>query len=133
MVRSDVVDWFEEAREELETAEQLFRLGRYAHACFHAQQSAEKALKALILHVRRVFYRSHDLVELYNVVRDSIELDREVLEGLPELSGFYTQSRYPNAGLRRLSLEIGRLQAERCLAIARGVLDAVNRFFTPKI
>ncbi|MEM1513152.1 MAG: HEPN domain-containing protein [Candidatus Jordarchaeales archaeon] len=125
LVRRDVFDWFEEAREELETAEQLFRLGRYAHSCFHSQQAAEKALKALIIHLKRVVHRSHDLVELYEEVREELALGDVVERRLPELSAYYTQSRYPNAGLRRPSAEIGEEQAERCLEASRGVLSAV--------
>lgn len=38
-------DWLQDAEDDL--AADLARLGRYAKACFHAQQAAEKALKAL--------------------------------------------------------------------------------------
>ena len=120
-----VLDWLGEAREELETARHLLNLKRYAHSCFHSQQAAEKALKALIIQLRRVVHRSHDLVELYGVVREDLRLEGEVEGRLPELSAYYTQSRYPNAGLRRPSSEIGVEQAERCFEAARRVVRAV--------
>ncbi|MEM3692488.1 MAG: HEPN domain-containing protein [Candidatus Bathyarchaeia archaeon] len=129
-VRRDVWDWLEEAWEEYRTALQLFGAGRYAHACFHFQQGAQKALKALILFHKRLVHRSHDLLELYSEVKDILELEEEVKEALPELSAYYTQARYPNAGLRRPSLEIGKVQAERALKIAEGVLNAVSRRVT---
>jgi HEPN domain-containing protein len=39
--------WLQTALEDLETAGILLGHGRFAHACFHAQQAGEKALKAL--------------------------------------------------------------------------------------
>jgi len=45
LVRGEALDRLYEASEDLETARSLFKLRRYAHACFHAQQAAEKALK----------------------------------------------------------------------------------------
>jgi HEPN domain-containing protein len=132
-IRRDVWDWLEEAREDYSTALQLFRAGRYAHACFHAQQGAEKALKALIIFHKRLIHRSHDLLELYSEVKDFLVLEDEVKEGLAELSAYYTQARYPNAGLRRPSLEIGKAQAERALKISEGVINAIDRLFARKI
>ncbi len=129
-IRRDVWDWLEEAKEEQATAMHLYEAGRHAHACFHAQQAAEKAFKALIIFHRKIVHRSHDLLELYSEVKDCLELDAEVVEGLAELSAYYTQARYPNAGLRRPSLEIGKAQAERALKIAKGVLNAVARMFS---
>ena len=114
-----------DADEDLRVAEDLISSKHYAASCFHSQQAAEKALKALIIQLRRVVHRSHDLVELYGVVREDLRLEGEVEGRLPELSAYYTQSRYPNAGLRRPSSEIGVEQAERCFEVARRVVRAV--------
>jgi HEPN domain-containing protein len=133
MIRREIFDWLEEAKEELKTSEQLHSLGRYAHSCFHAQQAVEKALKAAILYVKRIVHRSHDLLELYEEVRNVLKFSQTLEEGLPELSAYYTQSRYPNAGLRRPSTEIGKPQAERSLNVARGVIEVVARYITGKV
>ena len=45
-----ILDWFKEAKEDLKSAKILARSGQYHHACFHAQQAAEKAVKAALLH-----------------------------------------------------------------------------------
>jgi len=133
VARRDVSDWLEEAKEELKTAEQLSNLHRYAHSCFHSQQAAEKAIKALIIQAKRFIHRSHDLVELHNEVKDTLQLEPTIADNLPELSTYYTQARYPNAGLRRPSTEIGKAQAQRSLETARGVVDAVVRIIASKI
>lgn len=70
--------------------------------------SAEKAFKAVILYIKKMPHRSHDLLEIYEEVKGFINLEQNLEESLPELSAYYTQSRYPNAGLRRPSAEISR-------------------------
>ncbi|MDJ0269052.1 MAG: HEPN domain-containing protein [Aigarchaeota archaeon] len=98
-VNRRAVVWFDEAVEDLETGKKLFEASRYAHACFHAQQAAEKALEALIVARLHRIEHSHDLVELYEHVSSFVKL--ECADKLPALSAFYTQARYPNAGLLR--------------------------------
>ena len=126
-MRGEALDWLYEASEDLETARSLFKLRRYAHACFHAQQAAEKALKAAILVLLRRLERQHDLVELYTMVKEGFHLPREVEELMVELSSYYTQARYPNAGLRRPSKAIGSTQAEKALKVAEAVVDEAKR------
>lgn len=46
---------------------------------------------------------------------------------LSELSAYYTQARYPNAGLERPSEEITADQAERSYETARGAIDEVSK------
>ena len=45
--RTEAERWIKTAEGDLETAVVLMKNNRYAHACFHSQQSGEKALKAL--------------------------------------------------------------------------------------
>jgi len=130
MIRRDATDWLEEAKEEHVTALHLSNARRFGHACFHAQQAAEKALEASIIFHKRLIHRSHDLVELHNEVKHLLDLPEDVEAGLPELSAYCTQARYPNAGLRRPSIEIGKEQARRALKISEGILNAVAGILT---
>jgi len=45
--RGEALRWFATAESDLATASLLKENGRFAHACFHAHQAAEKAVKAL--------------------------------------------------------------------------------------
>lgn len=127
MIRSEAMDWLGEAEADLMHAEDCLKLKRYNWACFAAQQSAEKALKVLIMvlakkrpsHVR-------DLTKLYAEVGDRITLSEEVVENLGELSPYYTLARYPNAGLTRPSLGISKSQAEKAISISRKLLEGVE-------
>ena len=48
-VRRKALDWLEMAEEDFKDCERDFRDGRYPSAVFHAEQSAQKAVKALIV------------------------------------------------------------------------------------
>ena len=86
--------WAEQARYDLDTADAMFKAGRYLYVLFCCQQAVEKALKAVI--VRRTGElppRVHNLLRLAEVA--GIESDAEQARFLGELSGYYIQSRYP--------------------------------------
>ncbi len=125
-VRNEVINWLEEAKADLEHAEASARIGDYNWACFAAQQAAEKALKALALHVLGKYLRSHDLVKLYGEIRTLVDLGLSE-SSLARLSMYYTVARYPNAGVERPSQEISEDQAREAIEIAKVVVDAVSR------
>jgi HEPN domain-containing protein len=86
--------WAERARYDLDTANAMFRAGRYLYVLFCCQQAVEKALKAVI--VKRTGTlppRIHNLSRLAEVAE--IESDHEQSQFLSELSAYYIQSRYP--------------------------------------
>jgi HEPN domain-containing protein len=66
-----------------------------AHVCFHAQQTVEKALKALLVSVGRSYPPVHDLEQLLERLRDAgVDLPSWV-DDLPELTPYATEARYP--------------------------------------
>jgi len=75
--------WLEDAREELESALILQEHGKYRGACYHAQQCARNALKALLLEKGERPPRTHDIIQLLNRTRElGWEPDLEMEEGL---------------------------------------------------
>ena len=130
MVRPEIQDWLEEAETDLKHAKDCLRLESYHWACFAAQQSAEKALKAFAMGFsRKRPSHVHDLTKLYIEARNKLSLPSEVIENLGELSSYYVLARYPNAGLTRPSIGISRTQAERAITIAGKVLEVIKDAF----
>jgi HEPN domain-containing protein len=68
----------------------------YADLCFHAQQAAEKALKAVYQYHEWPFRYTHDLEELTTgLKRQGLEIPRGVEEAIV-LSSFAWETRYPS-------------------------------------
>ena len=53
-------EWLSDAEEDLSTARVLLDRGLHKQACFHAQQSVEKALKAALLRRTGALPKIHD-------------------------------------------------------------------------
>jgi len=125
-IRDEVLNWFEEAKADLKHSKSSIDIGDYNWACFAAHQAAEKALKALILHTLGEYPRGHDLVKLYDMVKNVVHIELD-MTSLVILSAYYTQARYPNAGLERPSREITREQAEKAFETARRIISEVSK------
>jgi HEPN domain-containing protein len=70
--------------------------GHHNLAAFHAQQGAEKALKAILAEAGRLF-RGHACVDLVaELRRDGVAVPAELDPAARRLDLHYIQSRYPN-------------------------------------
>lgn len=87
----------------------------YETVCFHAQQAAEKYLKAALTFLAIPFPKVHDLDELLDLLPAdaAVSVGRD---GLPELSQLAVAPRYPG-----WDTEIDRQVAERACATAQSV------------
>ena len=67
----------------------------YEDLCFHAQQAAEKALKAVYQHYGWTFRYTHDLEKLINGLREKGLIVPPEVEDADALTSFAWESRYP--------------------------------------
>jgi len=88
--------WLRYAEEDLRTAESLLADSHAIprHACWLAQQSVEKALKAVLISLQIDFPRTHDLDVLRNLVPDGWQL-KDTHSDLADLTEWATEARYP--------------------------------------
>lgn len=98
--------------------------------CFHAQQCAEKSLKAFLTFRQIPFEKTHDLGQILYRCREAPELIRG-LEQLKELSRYAADSRYP--GSEFPPEEITRAEAESAVGLARKAYEAVRRQLGPAL
>jgi HEPN domain-containing protein len=68
--------------------------GMYEQPCFHAQQAAEKSVKAVLLHLGIDFPFTHNLKYLLNLLPTDLEVPNEV-RGATDLTPYATITRYP--------------------------------------
>jgi HEPN domain-containing protein len=89
--------------------------------CLHAQQGAEKGIKAALVFLQIDFPRTHDLKRLARLLPQEWTLPPEVQEDLDWLTTWATASRYPDA-----AADATRGDAIRALDRAQDVLEAIR-------
>ncbi len=89
-------DWLDQAEGDLMHAKNDLRTGFYEWACFSAQQSAEKAAKAVFQRLGAEAW-GHSVFDLLSSLRDNVEVGEELLDYALELDKAYIAARYPNA------------------------------------
>ena len=114
-------DWFAQAERDLEQAEASRRDGRHEWACFASHQCAEKAVKALHLHLGQEAWG-------HVVARLLAELPVAVPDGMADkarvLDAAYIPTRYPNGHPEGAPFEhYGDLQSRTAIDHAREILE----------
>ena len=99
--RSFALAFFKEAKEDMETADELLESKRYSRSVFFSQQCVEKSIKSL-LEMEKVFVAEHDLSTFfvrfiynnknYSAFKKSIQ---QILENLDYFEGEWSRTRYP--------------------------------------
>ena len=119
--------WLARARTDLSLADGAFQLPGVAveDICFHAQQSAEKALKALLMALQVIYPRTHDLDLLLDLVKGAgLAVPTDVDEA-SILTPYAVVTRYP------YTIPLVTLgHARRAVAVAEGVLAWVEQQLT---
>jgi HEPN domain-containing protein len=113
-----VIEWIDKAESDYRTAEREARVRRgpsYDGACFHAQQCAEKYLKALLILHQIPFRPIHDLevlLELALPINSDLQLIRDPLL---LLNDYAVDIRYPGESATKEEAE----DAVRAMRIVR--------------
>jgi HEPN domain-containing protein len=116
-----VREWLKKAENDLKSAQVLLAAeeGLLDTACFHAQQVAEKSLKALLTARGVEFPKTHVLLFLVNLFNDAdINLFREKLD---RLTDYAVEARYPGD-----YLEPEREEAEEAVRLAHDIFHLVR-------
>jgi HEPN domain-containing protein len=110
--------WMQNARADMAIASiALPPGGMYEQLCFHAQQAAEKSIKAVLLCLGIEFPFTHNLQMLLDLIPDHISVSIEV-RSVIELNAFAILTRYPG------ELEpVSKSDYERALAIAGATIE----------
>jgi HEPN domain-containing protein len=116
-------DWIDQARGDLQHAQNDLQDGFYEWACFSAQQAAEKAVKA-VLKRHRLEAWGHSIVDLLNALPAHISVPEELYDMAIELDKGYISTRYPDAlpsGSPRT--RYSKKEAERFINDAQAVVE----------
>lgn len=96
MTANDFINfWRKSSKQDLEVAEDLFRLGHYHYCLFFTHQSIEKLLKGLVYKNTRTHAAPiHDLVKLAKQAK--LQLSKSQVNEFAEMSTWNIRARYDN-------------------------------------
>ncbi len=118
-MRKEIFDWLNSAEDDLKTAEILLREKVFYASAFYSQQAAEKALKAIEIHILKTSSQSHNLIELAK----KTGAPEKVVEAARKLSPHYIISRYPRAASALPADLYSSREAEELLNYAKVVFE----------
>jgi HEPN domain-containing protein len=117
-------DRFAQAERDLEQARASLEDARHEWACFAAQQSAEKAVNALHLHLRQDAW-GHVVARLLREL--PLEVPPLLVEKGRVLDTYYVGTRYANGHVEGAPFEhYGPLQSEEAVSYAAEILGFVR-------
>ena len=122
--------WVEKAEHDLRTAEHTFTLEEdcpFDTICFHAQQCAEKYLKALLVWKEIDFPKTHDLRLLIQIVPADTGIAVSIKEVIA-LNRYTIEARYPG-----FWEPIDRKEAQKAVELAKQVRNAVRAVLSPEV
>lgn len=119
-------DWLSQGQRDLEQALDSRRTARHEWACFAAQQAAEKAVKALHLHLGQEAW-GHVVARLLEELPDAVRVPDGLIEKGRVLDNFYIPARYPNSHPEGAPFEhYGPLQSDEAIRHAGEILAFVR-------
>lgn len=117
-------DWFDQAQRDMEQAESSQSEGRHEWSCFAAQQSAEKAVKALHLFLKQEAW-GHVVARLLKEL--PLTIPEDLIDKAMVLDGLYIPTRYANGHPEGAPFEhYGKIQSRDAIEYAREILEFVR-------
>jgi len=123
-----VVEWLSYADDDLRLAEHTLTMTDcpYHSIAFHAQQSAEKYLKAYLVYLRVDFPYTHDISELLELCAKEADWT-DMLQDAEELTIYAATMRYPTRGEK-----VTEEEARNSIQIASRVKEIVRNALIQK-
>lgn len=114
-------EWLNRAQSNLTQAKNQTAGVYFEDLCFNAQQAVEKAIKALLIHLKVRFPRTHNLVELLTLLEKAGRVVPSEIKESGILSDYAVESRYPG-----ISEPVTQQEYKEAVAIAKRVVQWVK-------
>jgi HEPN domain-containing protein len=116
------LEWIDKANGDILTARREYRARtapNYDAVCFHAQQAAEKYLKAMLQEIGVEFPRIHSLADLLALVSKHDASYMFLKSDLNVMEGYAVQFRYPGLSADKAEARAALSAAERVWEFTR--------------
>jgi HEPN domain-containing protein len=125
----DPIEWLDRAKNNLEMAKAGTspRITYLEDPCFEAQQAAEKAIKALLLHLGVRFPYTHDLADLLDLIKKAGKAVPKQVKDAGRLTRFALVTRYPG-----VAEPVTRQEYKTAVKIAERVVGWAERSISRK-
>jgi len=121
LASDDWKEWLEYAKSDHDEAISALNRSSFKEACFHAQQSCEKLLKAILIK-KGMFIPIHDLMEL----AQEAGVEEPLLNKLSKLTIHYYTSN-PDAA-RKAKMKYDLRTAKECVEVMRELWDTLGKY-----
>jgi HEPN domain-containing protein len=121
-------DWLRQARRDLEHARNTLADGTFEWAAFAAQQSAEKAVKALFQRLGGEA-RGHSVSQLLAALPEAMRPADDLIDAAKEIDKHYIGPRYPDSYPEGAPLDFyTRAEAQRAIDAAERIIEHCQRY-----
>ena len=130
--RAEAERWLRQAEHDLAFGRVALKERFFSQACFVAQQTGEKALKAIAYAQGERVVIGHSLVELASRLQDRVSALRGRREDAGILDQYYVPTRYPNGLAGGVPFEaFGEAQAVAALTAAERFVEVARAEVRP--
>lgn len=132
-MREEAKWWISDAKRSLVKAESNYGLKYYEDCVFLCQQSLEKLMKGLTIHLRKKRpTKTHKLLALYKPLEKHVKLNAELKDFLAEITPYYFITRYPDIAMGLPSEVITKRFAHECLSKTKRVFKCFQKVISEK-
>jgi HEPN domain-containing protein len=123
-----VQDWLHKAEGDIRASEHLLSMEQedYFTAAFHAQQAAEKFLKAFLVWHQIPFPKTHDIEQLLQLAAQAEPLLVAELASVGMLTPFGIEFRYPSDEVA--DFEMAQQAVQEAKRVRAAVLERLNEY-----
>ena len=94
--KKNAVEWLKKAYHDLGSAQLLYAAGHYTDTIANdLQQAIEKMLKSFLAYENKKIRRTHDLIEVSELIDAFIHFDAHEIDLLDIATTYHTKERYP--------------------------------------
>jgi len=122
MNKTLAIEWLNKAYHHIGSAKILFEAKHYTDVIgIDIHYGVEVTLKSILAYENKKIVKTHDLIELYKILKDKIDIDEDELDLMDIITTYHIRGSYPPKDRRLPSFE----EIESALQFSQHLFDRV--------